>query len=410
MTFKRHALVWSAIFLFIVGFTLHIHQLFAMSATMVALPLLARLLGRGKLRGLMTRRRVSKAAVAGERVKVDLEVYNTARTRKIFFIATETLGRLRPSQVDLPVAILGPGDHTTLSYEVRPPRRGVYPIGPTTLWTPDVIGLNYYRRELPQVNELIVYPQAAMLPYLWPSAEGGRQPIKPRRRLRGEGDDLYGVRDYQPGDDPRRISWKTTARRGKLAVVEYERPESLEGVIILDLDRRWHAGEGDRHTLEYAVTIAATLIEQAYERGSTVGLIVKGEQDWSCAPLPETEQRLRLFEALARVQPWVQDPLTQIVAANERLIPPGATVAVLSPSPDAGDLGAHLRGLGHAVTWFLLDSGSFGGGRVDYAPLESMLLGSRCHLRRIQGDRPLEANWRRGGTARAAGGGSHATG
>lgn len=407
MIFKRQAILWSSIFLFIVGFTLHIHQLFAMSASLACLPLIARLLSRKKLHGIEVERHAPQAMNAGEKIGVELIVRNASRLRKIFFGVSEALPREAsgPRRQDFPVAILGPGEETALAYELQTTHRGLARLGPVTLSTADPVGLQQYRRELPATAEVVVYPRAVHLPYSWPSSQGGVQPIRPRRRLRGEGDELYGIRDYVPGDDIRRISWKATAHRGKLEVVEYERVESLDGMILLDLGRQWHAGEGEQHTLEYGVVLAASLIEQAYERGSTVGLIAAGLTDFSCPSLTEADQRLRLYEALARVQPAGEMPLMSVLADHADLMLPHATCAVISPSPEAGPVATYLRGLGHAVAWFLLDANSFAPGRsADYSPLLMALAAARCEVRPILGDRPLQANWR-GGVAWRGGSG-----
>ncbi|MEI6503320.1 MAG: DUF58 domain-containing protein, partial [Armatimonadota bacterium] len=329
-------------------------------------------------------------------VRVELTVSNTAHTRRLFFLVSDRVPTtLSPEgTVDLPVAVLGPGERTRLSYEVRPPRRGAYALGPARLLAPDAIGLRQFGRDFAQVDELLAYPQALVLPHLWSSAIGGRHPVRPRRRLRGEGGVLYGIRDYVPGDDPRRLDWKTTARRGKLAIVEYERPESLEAVVILDLDRHWHCGAGDRHTLEYAVTLAATLFEQAYERGSTTGLIAAGKTDFSCPSLAEDDQRLRLYEALARVQPDADLPLARVVADHAALLPRRCSVAVLSPSPQAGPVATHLRALGHSLSWFVLDAPSFDPRiEADYGTVKQSLAGTRGRLHLVRGDLPLAAHW-----------------
>ena len=368
-----------------------------MAAALACLPLIAWLLGRNKLRGLGVTRRCPTAISAGESARVDLTVTNGARTRRIFFVVSDAVPEAlqAPGHVDLPVAILGPGEQTTLSYELQPQRRGAYRLGPTQLLAPDAIGLRQYRRDLQQTHELLVYPRPIHLPYLWPYASGGNQPVKPRRRARGQGDDLYGIRDYVSGDDPRHIDWKTTARRGKLAVVEYERPESLEGMIVLDLDRLWHCGNGDEHTLEYAVVLAATLIEQAYERGSTVGLLAAGKMDFSCGPLSETDQRLRLYEALARAQADGDRPLAEVLAAHEALFPPRCTVAVISPSPATAGVATFLRGTGHPLAWFVLDSTTFDARvKADYADVEAAVAATRGPLHHLRGDIPLAGNWR----------------
>jgi len=40
----------------------------------------------------------------------------------------------------------------------------------------------------------------------------------------GSGTELFGVREYRPGDSLRRIHWRSSARHGKLVVREFEPP------------------------------------------------------------------------------------------------------------------------------------------------------------------------------------------
>ena len=50
----------------------------------------------------------------------------------------------------------------------------------------------------------------------------------------GSGTELFGVREYTPGDPPRRIHWRSSARRGKLVLREYEPPGALTLGIFCD--------------------------------------------------------------------------------------------------------------------------------------------------------------------------------
>jgi uncharacterized protein (DUF58 family) len=400
MNLKRQALSWGALFLFVVGLVLHVHQLFAMSAALVCLRVVSLWIGKRKLRGLAARRNLPPTLTVGERATAALVVTNGARTRKVFFTVRDAMseGLSVGEGAEQPVAILGPGQSVTLRQVIEPRRRGLYAPGSVEVATSDPLGLRRFSRAIAAPGEVIVYPPVIRLPYLWPVSSQGPRALRPRRRLRGEGEDFYGVRDYVPGDDPRRISWPTTARRGKLVVAENEHPESLHGLIILDLERRAHVGVGDQHTLEYAVILAATLADQALDRGSAVGLIAAGQEDFSLPVVAEPQQRLRLLNALARVQPDSDVPLSETVLSRQDLLPGHGTVLVLSPSPTAGPLGVHLRGLGHPVSWFVLDAGTFPTARrrLDYGPLQGQLEAGRCRVHFVRGDRPLSANWGRG--------------
>ncbi|NPV47639.1 MAG: DUF58 domain-containing protein [Armatimonadetes bacterium] len=400
MSLKRQALFWGALFLFVVGLVLHVQQLFAMSAALVCLRVVSLGLGRRKLRGLEVQRSLPPTLTVGERGTASLTVTNRARTRKVFFTVRDLLPEgLGPTESsEQPVAILGPGQSVTLQQSIEPRRRGLYVPGEVELATADPLGLRRFTRSVPAPGETVVYPPVLRLPYLWPVSSQGPRALRPRRRLRGTGEDFYGVRDYVPGDDPRRISWPTTARRGRLVIAEREQPESLHGLIVLDLEHRVHVGVGSEHTLEYAVVLAATLADQAQERGSAVGLIAAGREDFSLPVVAEPEQRLRLLNALARVQPDGELPLADVVADHTDLLPRHGTVVVLSPAATGGEVAAYLRGLGHPVTWFILDAATFPPTRrrVDYGPLQAELGAVRCRVHLIRGDRPLNANWGRG--------------
>ena len=63
----------------------------------------------------------------------------------------------------------------------------------------------------------------------------GCRPV-PRRR-RGRGDDLYDLRPYLPGDDPRMIHWRSSARAQLLTVREQEAEATHDVRIVLDRRR-----------------------------------------------------------------------------------------------------------------------------------------------------------------------------
>lgn len=77
---------------------------------------------------------------------------------------------------------------------------------------------------------LLVYP--ALEVHGPPLPEGGR--TGQRAKLDPAGDDVHHLRGYRPGDAPRTIAWKPSARRDMLLVREYEQPVGVE--VRLDWD------------------------------------------------------------------------------------------------------------------------------------------------------------------------------
>jgi uncharacterized protein (DUF58 family) len=57
---------------------------------------------------------------------------------------------------------------------------------------------------------------------------------KRKLRLRGVGRDFESLRDYQPGDELRNVSWTATARRGKLVTRQFTVERSQQVWVVLD--------------------------------------------------------------------------------------------------------------------------------------------------------------------------------
>ena len=81
-----------------------------------------------------------------------------------------------------------------------------------------------------------VWPDTPLLVYATPEQhapplpEGDGNPL--HTRVHASGDELHQLRPYRPGDPPRSISWKHSARRDTLLVREYEKPVGVD--ILLD--------------------------------------------------------------------------------------------------------------------------------------------------------------------------------
>src|SRR6266853_5802205 len=72
--------------------------------------------------------------------------------------------------------------------------------------------------------------------------------------------EFYGMREYKPGDDLRRIVWRASARMGKLMVREAEQGITDHITIILDTDRGSHSRDGEySESFETGVSAAASL-------------------------------------------------------------------------------------------------------------------------------------------------------
>jgi len=101
-----------------------------------------------------------------------------------------------------------------------------------------------------------------------------------RASFRGQGLDFDDLREYSPGDDPRFIDWKVTARMGTPYVRKFH--EEREQVLLLAIDvsaSMNYASLGCADSkLEYAAQIAAVLAYSAAINGDKVGLLLYGRK------------------------------------------------------------------------------------------------------------------------------------
>lgn len=175
------------------------------------------------------------------------------------------------------VVKLGAGETASVTTSVSFARRGPHKLGRVALRARGPLGLVRRRARLPLVDDIVVLPDVARIAARAERLLRGLDDGGSRRRAMKEGRELDSLREYQPGDDPRLVEWKVSARRGQL-VVKRMRPETRQDVVIaVDAGRHLsgaHAPEdGGEQRLDVAMTTALTLAAAGLFRGDRVGLL-----------------------------------------------------------------------------------------------------------------------------------------
>jgi uncharacterized protein (DUF58 family) len=99
------------------------------------------------------------------------------------------------------------------------------------------------------------------------------------------------VRPYRIGDELRRVHWRSTARYDELMVRLEERP--WRGGTTLLLDRRdcAHRGRGAGSSLEYAISVAASVYAHLLARGEPVAMVAEDGTGLAAAARPAAPRR-----------------------------------------------------------------------------------------------------------------------
>ncbi|MBX7106276.1 MAG: DUF58 domain-containing protein, partial [Gemmataceae bacterium] len=78
-----------------------------------------------------------------------------------------------------------------------------------------------------------------------------------RHRRPGTGSELLELRDYRPGDPPRQIAWKISARRDTLITREYESEVPLRCTLVIDSSAASRRGPAGKTPLARSAGVAA---------------------------------------------------------------------------------------------------------------------------------------------------------
>ena len=159
--------------------------------------------------------------------------------------------------------------------------------------------------------------------------------------FRGRGMEFDESRPYQPGDDPRSIDWRVTARSAtaytKLFREERERPV----LIMVDLRANMHFATRGCYKSVNASRAAAMLSWAAHHRGDRLGGLIFGDTvHWELKPRLGRRAALRFVHQLADHPDWSPHvraadddgelQLTKAMAALRRVTRPGSLVVILS--------------------------------------------------------------------------------
>lgn len=91
--------------------------------------------------------------------------------------------------------------------------------------------------------------------------------------FKGHGMEFEEVREYQPGDEIRRIDWNVTARQGKPFVKRFREERELTVMLVVDVSGSQNFGSAGQLKRELAAEVGATLAFSAIKNNDKVGLI-----------------------------------------------------------------------------------------------------------------------------------------
>lgn len=170
---------------------------------------------------------------------------------------------------------LPPMGRMTAVRKLTPGRRGAFQLehvylqfySPLRLWT------RHRRLDLP--HKLNVYPDMKQLSDYALLARTNRLSLIGVRRTRrvGQDSEFERLRDYTRDDNYRHIDWRSTARRRKLTVRQFQNDQSQRVIFLLDCGRMMTNEAGGYSLLDHALNSTLMMAYVALSQGDSVGML-----------------------------------------------------------------------------------------------------------------------------------------
>ncbi len=158
---------------------------------------------------------------------------------------------------------------------MRATRRGAFQLDRVYLRVRSRLGL--WNRDLRYsvFNTLHVYPDMGQLAEYALLARTNRLSLLGVRRTRkiGQDNEFERLRDYTLDDNYKHIEWRSTARRGKLTVKDFQANQSQRVVFLVDCGRMMTNVSGGLTLLDHALNALLMLSFVALRQGDSVGIL-----------------------------------------------------------------------------------------------------------------------------------------
>lgn len=171
-------------------------------------------------------------------------------------------------------------ENKTITYKLRPTKRGEFLFGQTRLYVESPLRLITRRFNFGSDIIVPVYPSFLSLRKYELMAISNRLTeigIKKIRRI-GHSMEFDQVKNYVQGDDYRTVNWKATARKGDLMVNSYTDEKAQQVYCIIDKSRVMKMPFEGLSLLDYAINASLALANVALVKQDKAGLITIAEQ------------------------------------------------------------------------------------------------------------------------------------
>lgn len=251
-----------------------------------------------------------------------------------------------------------------ISFRLTARRRGYYQVGPIRVRLGDAMNFFQGEREFRSKAWITVFPRVQPIESLPIPLSQPFGPVRTQEHAFEDPSNHAEIRPYVPGDNPRHIHWKTSARMGSLMTRQYELNATTQMMIFVDLNQGVQVGRtelDEPSTEETAVEVAASLAALGLRRKIETGLVCHGPERFAVSPGRGPRAFTEILGVLARVQATGRVPIEQVLEMEAGHLSGRPTLVVITPrlTGRLAELLLRLR-VSHPVMLVLLKAETYG--------------------------------------------------
>ena len=174
----------------------------------------------------------------------------------------------------------------TLNYELLATKRGAFDMELVYVRVRSRLGLWQRYLEYPCRSTIHVYPDMQQLAKYAILARTNRLTLMGVRRTRrvGQDNDFERLRDYTLDDNYKHIDWRSTARRQKLTVKDFQTSQSQRLIFLVDCGRMMTNQSSGVSLLDHALNAMLMLSYVALRQGDSVGMLTFSDRVHTFVP------------------------------------------------------------------------------------------------------------------------------
>lgn len=223
---------------------------------------------------ILVERRMGRIVSLNVKHLVTLIVDNRSSNRRLVWIRDEQLPGFEAEPSELFLDLM-PWGRSIVQYNMKATRRGAFTL--TVVHLRLVSRLRFWQKFLnaPAHSDVHVFPDMQQLSEYAVLARTNRLSLMGVHTTRkiGQDNEFERLRDYTVDDNYKHIDWRSTARRNKLTVKDFQTNQAQRLIFMLDCGRMMTNEAAGLSLLDHSLNAMLMLSYVALRQGDSVGLI-----------------------------------------------------------------------------------------------------------------------------------------